>query len=84
MRDGLAGALVLDSSLLDVLRVEPGMRRFVLLSGLLGYVLIVVTGCSSSSSQPAQIDGMTPAEYREKAEPSQKSPPKKTTTAAPR
>ena len=44
------------------------MRRLVLLSGLLFYGLIVVAGCSSSSSEPAKIDGMTPAEYREKGD----------------
>ncbi len=44
------------------------MRRRVLLAGLLAYVLIVVAGCSSSSSEPAKIDGMSPAEYREKGE----------------
>jgi hypothetical protein len=53
------------------------MRRVVLLSGLLYYGLIVMAGCSSSStSEPAKIDGMSPAEYREKAEPAQNAQPK--------
>ena len=53
------------------------MRRFGLLAGPLLYGLIVVAGCSSSSSEPVKIDGMTPAEYREKSEPSARVDPAK-------
>jgi hypothetical protein len=68
---------VFDSSSPDASPVESEMRRGVLLLGLLFYGLIVMAGCSSSSpSEPAKIDGMSPAEYREKAEPSQKAQPK--------
>jgi hypothetical protein len=55
---------------------ESVMRRLVLLSGLLSFALIVVAGCSSSSTEPAKIDGMTPAEYREKGELSGRADPK--------
>jgi hypothetical protein len=44
------------------------MRRLALLPGLLSLGLIMVAGCSQSSSEPVKIDGMSPAEYREKAE----------------
>jgi hypothetical protein len=53
------------------------MSPLVLLSGLLLFGLIVVVGCSSSSTQPAEINGMTPAEYREKGELSGRSAPAK-------
>jgi hypothetical protein len=65
-----AKGLVIDSSSLDVSQVEWDMRKVVWPSGLVVIGLIAATGCSSSTpSQPAQIDGMSPAEYREKAEP---------------
>jgi hypothetical protein len=48
------------------------MRRIALISGCLALVgsLLVLTGCSgpSSSGPTEKIDGMSPAEYREKAE----------------
>jgi hypothetical protein len=66
-----------DSSIFVVSSVEPDMRRLVLLAGLLFYGPIVATGCSSSSSEPAKVDGMTPAEYREKGEPSARAAPAK-------
>jgi hypothetical protein len=63
-------------SLLEISPVESEMRTFALLTGLLFYGLVVGAGCSSSSSPPGQINGMTPAEYREKAELSRMAPAK--------
>jgi hypothetical protein len=54
------------------------MRRIVLISGCLALAgsLLVLTGCSSpTASEPAgKINGMSPAEYREKAEMSREIP----------
>jgi hypothetical protein len=62
------------------------MRTLALLTGLLFYGLIIMVGCSSSSSSPPKlIDGMSPAEYREKAELKAAKPTKPQNTArAPR
>jgi hypothetical protein len=49
------------------------------------YSLIFVAGCSESPKPPAKIDGLSPAEYREKAELSRALPVKKNKTGgAPR
>jgi hypothetical protein len=53
--------------------------------GLLLYSLIFGAGCSESPKPPAKIDGLSPAEYREKAELSRALPVKKNKTGgAPR
>jgi hypothetical protein len=71
-------------SMLEISPVESAMRTFALSMGLLFYGLIVVVGCSSSSA-PQPINGMTPAEYREKAELNAAAPTKPQKTArAPR
>jgi hypothetical protein len=73
-----------DSSFLVVSAVESNMRRLLLFAGLFVYGLIVVPGCSQSPSEPIKIDGMSPAEYREKAEPTQAIPAKKQKTGGAR
>jgi hypothetical protein len=48
--------------------------RLAIIPGLL-CVVAALTGCSGSATAPTEIKGMTPAEYREKAEQALGSPP---------
>jgi hypothetical protein len=61
------------------------MRRLALLTGLLfcGVIVVAGAGCSESTPPPAEpIKGMTPGEYREKAEMSREIQPKTPKTNA--
>jgi hypothetical protein len=55
-----------------MINIAPTSRVLVLVT-----ILLLVAGCSPSSSEStSKIDGMTPGEYREKAELSREIPAK--------
>jgi outer membrane protein assembly factor BamE (lipoprotein component of BamABCDE complex) len=60
------------------------MRRLMMVAGLFVYGAIALAGCSPSSSETVKIDGMSPGEYRDKADLSRAVPPKSPKTRSAR